>query len=163
MRSDEPGEHRRRSGIGGGVTEPSPQWLALVETYRLLRVPYPELKGITLAQWALESSWGTSRLATEHNNFAGIGYRRSLWWYARPVNYTSSDGEGRYCHFHSRRAFVRGYWRLLGRRRYAGWQSHAADPEAFLFHLKTCGYAADPDYVGKVMRVYRWLKDRSAL
>jgi N-acetylmuramoyl-L-alanine amidase len=137
---------------------PSPHWIALTETYRGMRIAYPELKGITLAQWALESSWGNSRLAMEHNNFAGINYRWQLWWYARPVTYDSSDGEGSYCHFHSHKAFVRGYWRFLARRRYAGWHVHRGDPEAFLKHLRSCGYATDPDYVGKVMRVYRLMQ-----
>ncbi len=143
--------------------EPSPQWLALVETYRPMRIAHPALKGVTLAQWALESSWGTSRLATEYNNFAGMGYRRELWWYARPVTHTTSDGERTYCHFRSHKAFIRGYWRFLGRRRYRGWQAHGNDPEAFLEHLLRCGYATDALYVGKVMRVFRWMRIQSLL
>ena len=142
---------------------PSPQWLALVETYRHMRIAYPELKGVTLAQWAIESSWGTSPLAMDHNNFAGLGYRWELWWYARPVTRTTSDGMGTYSHFHSHESFIRGYWRFLARRRYRGWQAHAADPEAFLTHLSSCGYATDATYVGKVMRVYRWMRAQSTL
>ncbi len=143
--------------------EPSPHWLALVETYRSMRIAYPTLKGVTLAQWALESSWGTSPLATEYNNFAGIGYRRELWWYARPVTHTTSDGERTYCHFRSQKAFIRGYWRFLARRRYRGWQAHGNDPEGFLEHLLRCGYATDALYVDKVMRVYRWMRMQSLL
>ncbi len=142
------------------LIEPSQHWLALVETYRDMRIAFPELKGVTLAQWALESSWGTSRLAVEHGNFAGINYRWSLWRYALPVTHTASDGEAIYCHFRSPKAFVRGYWRFLERRHYAGWQAHAGDPAAFLAHLHGCGYATDPHYVRKVMRVYFLVRNR---
>jgi flagellar protein FlgJ len=42
---------------------------------------------VILAQSAIESGWGTSTLATEHNNFFGItGYgKRNEWWDGRTV------------------------------------------------------------------------------
>jgi flagellum-specific peptidoglycan hydrolase FlgJ len=112
---------------------------------------HPGLRPVTLAQWAHECNCGTSRLALEHNNFAGMNYRAELARYAVPVVYTSSDGDGTYAHFHDLKAFIRGYWRFLRRPRYAGWQRYRNDPTGFLQHLKDRGYAEDPDYVGKVM------------
>ena len=42
---------------------------------------------VILAQGALESGWGTSCLATEHNNYFGImGYGASnAWWHGERV------------------------------------------------------------------------------
>jgi N-acetylmuramoyl-L-alanine amidase len=139
------------------MNELPPLWRELTRAYLDMPVAAPRLRMITLAQWAVESHWGTSRLATQHNNFAGLNYRWQLWWYARPVTYVSSDGRGVYSHFRSIEAFIRGYWRFIDRPRYRGWRAFAADPEAFIAHLKSCGYASDPHYVDKVLRAYRHL------
>lgn len=136
------------------MAEYTPLWLALVAAYRKARIAQPSLKAVTLAQWGHESRWGTSNLALLHNNFGGLNYRPHMRWYARPVAYTSSDGERTYCHFRNPKAFIRGYWRFVDRDRYRGWQDHGHDPMGYIDHIVACGYATDRTYRGKVVIAY---------
>ena len=108
---------------------------------------------MTLAQWALESGWGTSGLAVMHNNFAGLKWRPEMEGSATRVQYGAHDGTDHYCAFASVPAFIAGYWRFIARPVYAGWQAYATDPAGFVGFLKSRGYAGDPDYVSKVLSI----------
>ena len=44
-------------------------WHKLVEKYKSAVIEFPNLKPVTLAQWALESGRGGSELAKKHFNF----------------------------------------------------------------------------------------------
>jgi N-acetylmuramoyl-L-alanine amidase len=50
----------------------------LVNTYSDTSIEFSGLKGITIAQWLLESGRGTSRLASEHLNFGGLKWRSGM-------------------------------------------------------------------------------------
>lgn len=139
---------------------------ALIRTYAEAPIRAPRLKTITLAQWALESGWGSSELARDHRNFAGLKYRarvnagrpadRPL---ATPVDYLAHDGEDTYCAFASLEDFIAGYWAFVGNgAMYDGWEAYAEDPSGYIAHLKRGGYAADPHYVQKVLRALPTLR-----
>lgn len=52
------------------------------------------LKEIILAQWCLESGWGKSKLAINHNNFGGMKFRKEIAGdYYKPVVYQDWEGE----------------------------------------------------------------------
>jgi len=126
-------------------------WSELVSAARVAVIPAPALRMVTLAQWILESGRGTSRLATEYGNFAGLKWRPEMQGFATPVQYAAHDGVDTYCAFSSVEAFIVGYWRFIGRTTYQGWQNFALDPPGYLAFLKSRGYAGDPNYAAKVL------------
>lgn len=104
----------------------------LVACYKITNITFPALKAVTLAQWILESGRGTSRLATEHLNFAGLKWRSEMVGFATPIAYEAHDGLDFYCKFASLDAFIVGYWKFLSRSPYNGWEEQAEEsPEAF--------------------------------
>lgn len=117
------------------------------------------LASITLAQAALESGWGQSALARIGNNLFGIK-ADSLW---RGQTLTLNTRE-----------FIRGQWLVVPAlwRMYPNWQASVEDHAAFLsgnpryrnclvcstaqtfaVSLAQAGYATDPDYPAKLMRL----------
>ena len=53
---------------------------SVAAAYRGASIEFPKLKPVTIAQWMYESGRGSSKLATDHNNFAGkirISHRRT--------------------------------------------------------------------------------------
>jgi hypothetical protein len=130
-----------------------PSWNQLVSAARIAAIPAPALRAVTLAQWALESGRGTSRLASEHGNFAGLKWRPEMQGFATPVQYAAHDGVDTYCAFASAEAFIAGYWRFIARAPYQGWQDFAQDPPGYVAFLKARGYAGDPGYTAKVLAV----------
>ena len=99
------------------------QFRSLVAEYMNESIEFPQLKEITVAQWTFESGYGTSCLATEFLNFAGLKWREEMNGYARPVEYKAHDGIERYCEFGSLAEFIRGYWHFLERPPYSGWRN----------------------------------------
>ena len=98
----------------------------LVDAYRDAPIPFLQLKPVTVAQWMHESGRGSSKLATDHNNFAGLKWRDEMQGFATPVTYEAHDGTDRYCKFTSIETFIHGYWHFLERAPYRGWRDHAA-------------------------------------
>ncbi|NER20839.1 MAG: LysM peptidoglycan-binding domain-containing protein [Symploca sp. SIO1C2] len=125
----------------------------LVKTYADTRIEFPLLKGITVAQWLLESGRGTSALATEHLNFGGLKWRSEMVGFATPVDYKASDGWDKYCKFSSLENFIKGYWHFLDRSPYQGWRDHAASPENFIGFIGPI-YAGDRNYLAKIFNVF---------
>ncbi|WP_422375777.1 glucosaminidase domain-containing protein [Roseibium sp.] len=132
-------------------------WHDLIRKYATHSIDAPDLKIVTLAQWALESGFGTSALATDHLNFGGLKFRarvnrdRPL---AEPVDYMAHDGLDTYCAFASLEDFIDGYWAFIDNGSfYDGWRAFAEDPSGYIGHLKAGGYAGDPNYVAKVLGV----------
>lgn len=123
----------------------------LVSAYAQLEIAYPQLKPVTVAQWALESGRGTSLLATKHFNFGGLKWRPEMQGYATPVWYkpTHEDGE-EYCKFASLGDFIKGYWRFIGRAYYAGWEEHAETGEGFIRFIGPI-YCPTQGYVDRVL------------
>ena len=130
-----------------------PTWLDLVTAARAAEIPAPGLRAVTLAQWALESGRGTSELARVHGNFAGLKWRPEMEGFAEKISYGAHDGVDDYCAFRSVGAFIRGYWRFIGRSVYDGWRDFADDPTGYVTFLKSRGYAGDPRYVTKVLSI----------
>lgn len=128
-----------------------PSWNELLVAARTATVPAPALRAVTLAQWILESGRGTSRLAAEHGNFAGLKWRPEMQGFATPVRYEAHDGVDTYCAFVTAEAFVAGYWRFIERAPYQGWRQFEHDPPGYVGFLKSRGYAGDPNYVAKVL------------
>lgn len=125
----------------------------LVKTYAQINIDFPQLKGITIAQWLLESGRGTSRLATEHFNFGGLKWREGMKEFATPVEYQASDGWDKYCKFESVEKFIKGYWYFLERSPYEGWRNNADSAEEFIRFIGPI-YASDSNYAAKVLNVY---------
>jgi len=114
------------------------------------------LKEVTLAQWLLESARATSNLAAIANNFAGLKWRHpEMVGFAEPINIQvrSEPVPVDFCKFRDIDAFLIGYWKFLTRWPYKGLEEHTNSPENFIGFLQRKGYAADLDYVNKVMRL----------
>jgi len=120
---------------------------------------------VPLAQAILESDWGRSALAREHNNYFGIKAK------PRPngsdaAHYTTTeyaDGKprrekARFAHFASLEDCLADYARILALARYARARAVAANPFAFAVELQRCGYATDPRYARKLALLIRRYK-----
>ena len=83
----------------------------LAAAYRGYALPHPKLRAVTLAQWLLESGRGSSALAREHLNFAGLKWRPEMAPFATRIDYAAHDGADAYCRFASAGRVHR---RLLG-------------------------------------------------
>ena len=107
--------------------------------YRSLRrhpIEFPNLKPMVLAQWAIESGWGSSALAREHNNFAGMKWREIDGPYGTPFLYDAHDGRTAYTSFDNADKFIQAYWnRLDNTDMYAGWRGHVTRPEDFISYI----------------------------
>ncbi|MBD2655419.1 N-acetylmuramoyl-L-alanine amidase [Synechocystis sp. FACHB-383] len=125
----------------------------LVKFYEETTIDFPQLKGITIAQWILESGRGTSRLAVEHLNFGGLKWRPEMTEFATPVDYEASDGLDKYCKFESLEKFIKGYWRFLDRSPYEGWRNNVDSAEKFIGFIGPI-YAGDSNYITKVLNVF---------
>lgn len=128
---------------------------AFVDTYQNIASTLGAQYGIpweaVMAQGILESASGTSRFATERNNFFGIGAVDS-----NPDNahYFSSAAEG-----------WRGYFDFIKNNpRYAnhGAFNHAGDPIGYIESVKAAGYATDPNYVSKLVPIIKAIQNRAS-
>lgn len=126
---------------------------SLVNACKKVEIEFPILKGIVLAQWLLESGRAASKLAIEHNNFAGLKWRSEMEGHATPVSYEAHDGRTDYCKFESAEHFVKGYWVFINRSVYNGWKAHANKPKDFLQYIVNAGYCPDNGYVAKVLKL----------
>jgi N-acetylmuramoyl-L-alanine amidase len=133
----------------------------LVARYKAASLAYPSLKAVTLAQWILESGRGTSGLATQHLNFAGLKWRSEMVGVATPVEYQAHDGLDFYCNFSSVDAFIVGYWKFLARSPYKGWEKRAEKrPEAFIHFIGPIYNPAGTPYVQQILALVTEAKRR---
>ena len=115
---------------------------------------YQALQQATLAQWLLESGRGTSKLAKEGNNFAGLKWRSpDMNGFATPLNIKvpSEPNFVEFCKFDGVEAFIVGYWKFLTRSPYKALADNTDSPAKFIGFLKSKGFAADPNYINKVL------------
>lgn len=124
----------------------------LANRYAAASIAFPNLKAVTLAQWALESGKGTSELAVKHYNFGGLKWRDAMIGYAAKVMVTAHDGTDAYCAFAGIDEFIKGYWRFLERPVYDGWKDQAHAPEAFIRFIGAY-YCPKPGYADDVLRL----------
>lgn len=117
---------------------------------------------VVLAQAILESDWGRSGLAREHNNYFGIKTHNRPFAPSAAHHITTEfhDGEARrepaaFAYYNSIEACLDDYARVLSRGRYAPARAVAANPAAFARALQRCGYATDPRYAHKLVLLIR--------
>lgn len=124
----------------------------LINSYKTMDIEYPRLKPVTIAQWMLESGYGTSKLATEHLNFGGLKWRTEMGEgkLATQVQYQAHDGLDEYCKFASLENFIKGYWRFIERPPYVGWKNHAANGREYIQFIGPI-YCPAPNYSNKVL------------
>ncbi len=141
-------------------------WTDLIHACNRANVPAPGLRLVTLAQWALDSSFGTAPLARAHRNYGALKFRarvnadRQL---ATPVDIDTAHGTETFCAFPSLDAFIAGYWAFVdGGEMYAGWRDFADDPAGFIAHLHRGGYSAAPDYVARVLELMPTVRQQAA-
>lgn len=138
-----------------------PHFADLTEWYQDLSIEKSSLKAITLAQWALESGWGSSELSDRYNNYAGMKWRDFMSDWAKPVYYTAHDGVELYCSFASPEDFINGYWARLDLIpwAYGEWRDHSETPQKFINYIGgtwvgTKHRKGREIYVEKVLRIW---------
>ena len=115
---------------------------------------------VMLAQAALESNWGRSRLARVARNLFGI---KAVSRHAEAVTLPTCEYNGqrrvvaaRFAAYASVEECLGDYARLLAfAPRYAAARAVADDPFAFAEQLAACGYATDPAYGKKICALMR--------
>lgn len=114
---------------------------------------------VTIAQAALESDWGRSRLATVGHNYFGIKasggtgpagvISMQTGEYLNGSNVVVTDGFRAY---HNMEESFADHGRLLkSSKRYASC-FETSDPREFARRLQAAGYATDPQYAAKLIR-----------
>lgn len=126
-----------------------------IDSSKINEINYQHLKEVTFAQWLLESGRASSKLAVDANNFAGLKWRSQMIGFATAINIQvpSEPAPVEFCKFDNVDSFIIGYWRFLARSPYDGLEEHTNTPENFIGFLQRKGYAADLDYVNKVIRL----------
>jgi hypothetical protein len=116
---------------------------------------YEGLKEVTLAQWLLESARATSQLASTAHNFSGLKWRSEMSPFATQLNIQvpSEPVPVDFCQFSDINAFITGYWKFLTRSPYVGLTDHTNSPDNFMGFIQRQGFAADIDYVNKVVKL----------
>ena len=117
--------------------------------------------GFTVAQAALESAWGSSRLSTEGCNLFGV--KADASWTGPTLTMLTHEVVG------GESVVVNAKWRkysgwgecledhaeFLHHARYAAAFTHSDDSESFARAIAAAGYATDPDYATKIIQVIR--------
>jgi Mannosyl-glycoprotein endo-beta-N-acetylglucosaminidase len=126
-----------------------------IQSDKIPGMQHQQLKEVMLAQWLLESARATSELAVSANNFAGLKWRSEMEFFAskRLIKVPSEPVSVEFCQFTDIDAFLTGYWKFLTRSPYKGLEDHTNTPENFIGFLQRKGYAADRDYVTKVLKL----------
>ncbi len=130
---------------------------AAQETQRRLRVP----ASVTIAQAIHESYWGTSKLARNANNYFGIKARNGegtagVYWMDawEVINGQNVIMPEPFRAYHSpEESFVDHGLFFLRNSRYHGAFRYVDDPRAFATAIARAGYATDPDYAAKLIRL----------
>jgi hypothetical protein len=113
------------------------RWALLVAEVKESSMTH-QMKIACLAQAALESGWGRSKVAEVCLNFWGIKMRDELGGIAvgQEVAVTSeSDGRAIFAKFPAVRTAVAGWLIFLSRPYYRGWEAYKNDAEGFIRHI----------------------------
>ena len=121
----------------------------MVETFLRHGSNYEIVHAACIAQFILETGRGKSKLAKQHNNFAGMKWRKELSGVATKVLVDAPSETAYFCSFETIHDFVEGYWIFLGRAPYDGWEDHTDDAEDFIDFVGPI-WAADPAYPEKL-------------
>lgn len=139
------------------------QFCYLCDAVMELDTEFPDLRKTVLAQWALESGWGTSDLARKHFNYAGMKWREGMASVATPVVYTAHDGKTKYCKFDNNYRFIEGYWRRLDLiNAYDGWRDAATkSPLHFINYIGPIWLGMSPQHNQQYVRKILAIRDLS--
>ena len=112
-----------------------------------------------IAQMVLESASGTSELAVNANNYAGLKYKANVAseFYIKVGSEQNADGTYtssvmKWCKFPNMDAGVKGYFDFISAKRYANLKG-VTDPRTYLENIKADGYATSLKYVDNLMKV----------
>lgn len=133
----------------------STKYLNYIEKYHSIAQEQQKLHGIpasiTLAQGLLESQCGESRLAKEGNNHFGI---KCTGWSGDTLRHDDDERQECFRRYKSAEESYNDHSLFLKRKRYTPLFSlSTTDYAAWARTLKACGYATDPAYPDKLIRI----------
>ena len=133
----------------------SQKYLDYIEKYHNIAQEQQQLHGIpasiTLAQGLLESQCGESRLAREGNNHFGI---KCTGWNGDTIRHDDDELQECFRRYPSAEQSYADHSLFLKRKRYTPLFSlDVTDYAAWARTLKKCGYATDPAYPDKLIRI----------
>lgn len=133
----------------------SQKYLNYIEKYHSIAQEQQQLHGIpasiTLAQGLLESQCGESRLAREGNNHFGI---KCTGWSGDTIRHDDDELQECFRRYPSAEQSYADHSLFLKRKRYTPLFSlDVTDYAAWARTLKKCGYATDPAYPDKLIRI----------
>lgn len=129
---------------------------AYIEQYRHIAIEQQRLHGIpaaiTMAQAILESAAGKSELATKANNHFGI--KCTSDWPGRTYHYNDDRTNACFRHYATAQDSYEDHSLFLKRKRYESlFALSIGDYKNWAYGLKNCGYATDPNYPEKLIRL----------
>ncbi|MGN0214315.1 MAG: glucosaminidase domain-containing protein [Muribaculaceae bacterium] len=136
-------------------TKQSAKYINYIEKYHSIAQEQQKRHGIpasiTLAQGLLESQCGESRLAKEGNNHFGI---KCTGWNGDTIRHDDDELQECFRRYKSAEESYNDHSLFLKRKRYSPLFSlSATDYAAWARTLKACGYATDPAYPDKLIRI----------
>lgn len=148
----------------GGVIEGDMEPQEFIDTYAPYAVQEQKEFGIpasvTLAQMALESAWGKSKLAIKANNFFGI--KAYSTWISEGRPYVLQDDDKKdeeFCEYNAPQESIRHHSHILMGERYSKCRNYGSrDYHNWLMEIKAAGYATRKDYVSvceKIIKKYK--------
>ena len=142
-------------------TLPVPSKQSFIEQYAPIAMEQQQKYGIpasvTLAQMALESKWGTSKMAVNDHNYFGIKASRRWLEAGRPYNLYDDDKKNeKFCVFGDVLESIEYHSTLLMSERYKSCRSFPSDDwYHWLVSIKACGYATSNNYVQKCVSIIK--------
>ena len=108
---------------------------------------------IKMAQGLLESSAGDSRLATKNNNHFGMKCFSKKCSKGHCSNFNDDHHKDFFRSYQSAWESWRAHSKLLQKKHYKGLKQHGNDYRAWAHGLKAAGYATDPNYAPKLIKL----------
>lgn len=142
-------------------TLPIPSKQSFIEQYAPIAIEQQQKYGIpasvTLAQMALESKWGTSKMAVNDHNYFGIKASRRWLEAGRPYSLYDDDKKNeKFCVFGDVIESIEYHSTLLMSERYKPCRSFPSDDwYHWLVSIKACGYATSNRYVQECTRIIK--------
>ena len=140
---------------------PVPSKQSFIEQYAPIAIEQQQKYGIpasvTLAQMALESKWGTSKMAVNDHNYFGIKASRRWLEAGRPYNLYDDDKKNeKFCVFGDVIESIEYHSTLLMSERYKSCRTFPSDDwYHWLVSIKACGYATSNRYVQECTRIIK--------
>ena len=140
---------------------PVPSKQSFIEQYAPIAIEQQQKYGIpasvTLAQMALESKWGTSKMAVNDHNYFGIKASRRWLEAGRPYSLYDDDKKNeKFCVFGDVLESIEYHSTLLMSERYKSCRTFPSDDwYHWLVSIKACGYATSNRYVQECTRIIK--------